>query len=83
MSIAIRICWPHTKKDKIYSVVITVGMTGISSSNIQSKNLNKFLLSRFRPAGVPKELINSVIPFDDSDIKNLERKLNIKIKLQL
>ena len=33
------------------------------------------MLSGLDPAGVPKELINSAIPFDDSDIKNLERKI--------
>ncbi len=76
MSIAIRIARAHTKKDK----VLFSGYHGWNdwylSSNIQSKkNLNKFLLSGLDPAGVPKELINSAIPFDDSDINNLEKKL--------
>ena len=76
MSIAIRIARAHTKKDKILFSGYHGWNDWYLSSNIQSKkNLNKFLLSGLDPAGVPKELINSAIPFDDSDIKNLERKI--------
>ena len=70
MSIAIRIARAHTKKDKILFSGYHGWNDWYLSSNIQSKNLNKFLLSGLDPAGVPKELINSAIPFDDSDIKN-------------
>ena len=74
MSIAIRIARAHTKKDKILFSGYHGWNDWYLSSNIQSKkNLNKFLLSGLDPAGVPKELINSAIPFDDSDIKNLEK----------
>ncbi len=44
------------------------------------KNLNKFLLSGLDPAGVPKSLINSAIPFDDTNIDSLKKKLKIKKK---
>lgn len=76
MSIAVRIARSYTKKDK----VLFSGYHGWNdwylSSNLKSKaNLNKFLLSGLDPAGVPKSLINSAVPFDDTDINDLNKKI--------
>ena len=78
MSIAIRIARSYTGKEK----VLFSGYHGWNdwylSSNLQSKkNLNKFLMSGLDPAGVPKSLINSAIPFDPSNMNDLKKKLKI------
>ena len=76
MSIAIRIARSYTGKEK----VLFSGYHGWNdwylSSNLQSKkNLNKFLMSGLDPAGVPKSLINSAIPFDPSNMNDLKKKI--------
>ena len=81
MSIAIRIARTYTGRDKILFSGYHGWNDWYLSSNIQSKkNLNKFLLSGLDPAGVPKSLINSAIPFDDSNINNLKKKIKNKEK---
>ena len=81
MSIAIRIARAHTKRDKILFSGYHGWNDWYLSSNIQSKkNLNKFLLSGLDPAGVPKSLINSAIPFDDTNIDSLKKKIKNKEK---
>ena len=81
MSIAVRIARSYTGRDKILFSGYHGWNDWYLSSNIQSnKNLNKFLLSGLDPAGVPKSLINSAIPFDDSNIDNLKKKIKNKEK---
>lgn len=76
MSIAVRIARCYTGRDKILFSGYHGWNDWYLSSNIQSKkNLNKFLLSGLEPAGVPKSLINSAIPFDDSNIEDLKKKI--------
>jgi len=81
MSIAIRIARSYTERDKILFSGYHGWNDWYLSSNIKSKkNLNKFLMSGLDPAGVPKSLINSAIPFDDSNIDNLKKKIKNKEK---
>ena len=76
MSIAIRIARAHTERDKILFSGYHGWNDWYLSSNIKSKqNLNKFLMSGLDPAGVPKDLKNTAIPFDDNNILDLKKKI--------
>ncbi len=81
MSIAIRIARAFTRRDKILFSGYHGWNDWYLSSNLKSnKNLNKFLLTGLDPAGVPKNLINSALPFDDTNIESLKRKIKNKEK---
>jgi len=77
MSVAIRIARSYSKKDKILFSGYHGWNDWYLSSNLKTKkNLNNFLIKGLIPKGVPKKLINTSIPFDDSDIISLEKKLD-------
>jgi len=79
MSIAVRIARTFTKRE----TVLFSGYHGwhdwYLSANIKSKkNLSKFLFDGLDPVGVPKNLMNSSIPFDDRNIEKLKKKIKNK-----
>lgn len=79
MSIAVRIARCYSGRDKILFSGYHGWNDWYLSSNIQSKNnLNKFLLSGLEPTGIPKSLVNTAIPFDDSNINDLKKKIKNK-----
>tara|TARA_B100001123_G_C15237201_1_gene997619 strand:+ start:102 stop:1403 length:1302 start_codon:yes stop_codon:yes gene_type:complete len=79
MSIAVRIARTYTNREKILFSGYHGWNDWYLSSNIKSKkNLNKFLLAGLDPAGVPKSLMNSAIPFDDTNIDSFKKKINNK-----
>ena len=75
-SIAVRIARAHTGKSKIAFCGYHGWHDWYLSANIQdSNNLDKQLLAGLSAAGVPKELASTSLPFNDGDLKGLERLL--------
>jgi glutamate-1-semialdehyde 2,1-aminomutase len=76
-SMAVRIARSYTGKSKI----AFCGYHGwhdwyLSANIVNAQNLDNQLMSGLSPAGVPKELANTAIPFQEGDLNKLEEILS-------